>query len=317
MDLSIIIPCYNVENYLQRCLASVSNICGVSYELILINDGSTDKTDEMLKRFVADYCGNVKLIEKENGGLSIARNVGLDHAVGKYVMFLDGDDYIFSDSLVSVVNEIKEDNVDIGFFDYQKEIEGVLKKDKSSLKRKNKTKSVLFPLYGIKYAELVFDKFSNFINSEACFGIYRKEFLDIHNLRFEKGIYHEDTLFFYQMIVKAERVKYYDCDIYVYVIRGGSITTDSSKAIKREKDKLYIATRILDMKCMENLHYYFIDSMIVNYVFYTVYRKHIVNNHDLSNLYLCKKLSLKSKIMKAVMEMYKMDKKGTENDKKK
>lgn len=303
MDLSIIIPCYNVEKYLQKCLTSVSEIQGLSYELILINDGSTDDTDKLLKKFVKDYTGKAILIEKENGGLSIARNVGIDNAVGQYVMFLDSDDYICGEKLADIVNGMKTENLDIAFFDYQKEIDGILTKDKSSEKRFHKTKSVRNSLRGSEYAELVFDKTTNFINSEACFALYSREFLNAHNLRFEKGIYHEDTLFFYQMITKADRVKYYNYDIYVYVIRQGSITTDPSKEIKREQDKLYIAATILDLKCREHLNCYFVDSIIVNLVFYTIYRKGIKNTYDLSNLCFCKRLSMKSWIMIVIMKI--------------
>ena len=290
MDLSIIIPCYNVEKYLQRCLNSVSDIHDLSYELILIDDGSTDTTGDILNEFAKAYTGCVKLIKKDNGGLSDARNIGIERAEGKYIMFLDSDDYLLFDKLPDLIAEVKKDNVDIGFFDYKKEVDGIWKKDRSSYRRSKKAKKVLLPINGLEYAELVFDKFNNFINSEACFGIYKKEFLNNNSFRFEKGIYHEDTLFFYQLIIRAGRVKYYDYDIYVYVIREGSITTDASKEYKRENDKLYIASKLLDIRCKEKLSLYFIDSMIVNYVFYTVCRKRIKSSYDLSNLYLCQKL---------------------------
>lgn len=306
MDLSIIIPCYNVEKYLHKCLASISAIQGLSYELVLINDGSTDNTDKLLKEFVENYHGKAILIEKENGGLSDARNVGLENAVGQYIMFLDSDDYICPARLLDIINGMKKDNLDVAFFDYKKEIDGILIKDKSSMKRCKKTKSLLESIQGIEYAERVFDKTTNFIHSEACFAIYSRDFLSSHSLQFEKGICHEDTLFFYQMIVNADKVKYYDYDIYVYVIREGSITTDSSKEIKRANDKLYIATKILDLKCKEHLDFYFVDSMIINFVFFSTCRKRIKNIYDLSKLHMCKKLSMKSRIMIVIMKMCKL-----------
>ena len=306
MDLSIIIPCYNVEDYLKRCLASVSDIRGISYELILVDDGSTDGTGVILSNFVEGYSGVAKLIRKNNGGLSDARNVGMEQSEGQYIMFLDSDDYLLPDTLEQLIAEVKKDNVDIGYFDYHKNIDGILKKDKFSARRSQKANN-LTPTRGVEYAELMFDKVHNFIHSEACFGVYKREFLNANGLRFEKGIYHEDTLFFYQIIVRANRVKYYNYDIYVYVIRDGSITTDFAKEKKRETDKLYIASRILDIRNREQLNCFFIDSMIVNYVFYTMYRKRIRNSYDLSSLYLCKKLSLKSIIMKLIMQLYKID----------
>lgn len=95
MDLSIIIPVYNVEEYIYDCLYSVLNIDNLNYEIILINDGSTDRSGDIIKEFAKKY-HNIKIIEQENKGLSAARNKGIQNAIGEYILFVDSDDYLLN-----------------------------------------------------------------------------------------------------------------------------------------------------------------------------------------------------------------------------
>ena len=94
MDISIIVPIYNVEEYLVECLKSIYKIENLRYEVILVNDGSKDKSYKIMEDFKALYPNQTVLINKENGGLSSARNTGLRVAKGRYVSFIDSDDFI-------------------------------------------------------------------------------------------------------------------------------------------------------------------------------------------------------------------------------
>lgn len=109
MKVSVIIPVYNVDQYLRHCLESVVFQSYLNKEIILINDGSTDCSQEICEEYVRRY-PFIRLINKENGGLSEARNVGILHATGDYVMFLDSDDYWQTDFLSDLVEIIHQNN---------------------------------------------------------------------------------------------------------------------------------------------------------------------------------------------------------------
>ena len=94
--ISIIVPVYNVENYLERCVESILKQTYTNFELLLINDGSTDRSLDILKKYKEKYPEITKIIDKKNGGLSSARNAGIRDAKGEYLSFIDSDDIIYS-----------------------------------------------------------------------------------------------------------------------------------------------------------------------------------------------------------------------------
>ena len=110
--VSVIIPVYNAERYLNECIQSVLNNTYSNFELLCIDDGSTDKSLEILKKF-ACLDSRIKIITKKNGGVSSARNIGLHNCHGDYVMFLDADDYLTQDCIETLIDELKKNNADI------------------------------------------------------------------------------------------------------------------------------------------------------------------------------------------------------------
>lgn len=120
--ISIIIPAYNVSLYIKECVESVCKQSYKNLEIIIVDDGSTDNTLEILKEMKKNDL-RINLIHKENGGLSSARNAGLKIATGDYIMFLDSDDWLESDCCQDTITKIKENNADLVFFDYFKEYE--------------------------------------------------------------------------------------------------------------------------------------------------------------------------------------------------
>jgi len=116
MKVSIIIPIYNAENYLKKCLDSIINQTYKNIEIILINDGSTDNSLEICKQYKDD---RIKLINQKNSGVSTARNVGLDLVTGDYITFVDSDDWLELDAIESMVNFIEIRKTDIARFNYQ------------------------------------------------------------------------------------------------------------------------------------------------------------------------------------------------------
>ena len=114
--ISVIIPVYNVENYLRECIESVLNQTFRDFEVILVDDGSTDSSGDICDEYV-EKDERVTVIHQKNGGLSVARNTGLSEANGKYVYFLDSDDYISENALATLLNIAENDSSDIVFFD--------------------------------------------------------------------------------------------------------------------------------------------------------------------------------------------------------
>lgn len=224
LKFSIIVPVFNVEQHLERCVFSLRNQRNMSGELeiLLINDGSTDKSgilcDQLAERFP-----QIRVFHKKNGGLSSARNLGIEKAEGDYVLFADSDDFI-EQKTCSIINEAlkKYGKVDAlcfaGVEDYgtkQVPMRRIpLKKVKCSKTGK------LFLLEHYKQRNL---------NVEACLYAYRREFLLENNLRFLEGILHEDVEFTPRALLKCGKiVEIPDC-LYHYMIREGSISTQKNK----------------------------------------------------------------------------------------
>ena len=108
--LSIIVPVYNRQDKIKRCLDSILNQLNESIELIIVNDGSTDNTDEIIKQYIKDKPKNILYYTKQNAGIAHTRNFGIEQAHGKYIMFVDSDDYLDND-LIKIINIYMENNI--------------------------------------------------------------------------------------------------------------------------------------------------------------------------------------------------------------
>ena len=227
MLISVVIPVYNVEKYLRQCLDSVLAQAFSDYEVICVNDGSTDGSGRILKEYAS---GNpvVKVIEQKNGGLSAARNAGLKKAEGKYVLFLDSDDWLEKDALQTLADAA--DGQDMICFNGRRFIE-----DQDRYEAADDIVPV-DEMTGWDY----YNKFSllhrNFAFVCVVLRLYRREFLLENNLWFAEGIYHEDNRFTPLVCYHAGRVRVIDNVLYDYRIRSCSITT--TRNIKRDKDLL-------------------------------------------------------------------------------
>lgn len=183
--VSIIVPAYNAEKYIGRCIESILSQTYSDFELILVDDGSVDFTSKICDSY-AENDGRILVVHKENGGVSKARNIGLSKASGKYVMFVDSDDYIAEDMLSGMILKFT-DSVDMVV---------------ASIKMITKTESVE---YLMKNAELsvkeILESFCLEAFPRICLcgpwvKLYRKEILDCHCIRFDEGMsLGEDTVF--------------------------------------------------------------------------------------------------------------------------
>ena len=214
--LSVIVPVYNVEKYLPKCIETILNQTFKDFELILVNDGSTDNCPIICEEY-AKKDERIKVIHKENGGLSDARNTGIDIAQGKYISFIDSDDFIIENTYDILVGEAETNNLDIiigNAINYFSEDEQKLKMRKRS-----------FPNEVINGTEFLKRSYVEKAMVHCVVaGIYRTKLIKENKLFFKKSIYHEDNLWTPQIFLKAERVMYYDLDFYRHVQRKGSIT---------------------------------------------------------------------------------------------
>lgn len=218
MKLSIIVPMYNVEKYIGNCLNTLLNqkISDDEYEILIINDGSTDKSGEIAKSYEEEY-KNIKVITVSNGGLSKARNIGIENALGDYIFFVDSDDYISERSIHKILDKTINNNLDIMFFD---------------VKRVDNEKELNCSYYEdcTPIIKSGIDHFTqNNVNNSACHYLISRKFISDNNLKFQEGRMCEDGMFLISSIFKAKRVSYSKIDIYRYVIRSNSITTRKTK----------------------------------------------------------------------------------------
>ena len=224
MELSIIVPIYNVEDYLEECLKSLYNIKNIKLEIILVNDGSKDNSFKIMEKFKETYPEKTVLINKKNGGLSSARNAGMKAAVGEYISFIDSDDFVDSDEFEKFFREGQRDKLDImvGNMRYY---------------TPEKTGDSLFRSDIVKNSGIVngIDFFWNLFQKPKCFreevvdDIYKREFLLKNNIWFNENIVHEDSEFTPLVYLKAEKVRYIDRAFYFYRQRTGSIMNKVSE----------------------------------------------------------------------------------------
>lgn len=203
--ISVIIPVYNAEKFLHRCLNSIINQTFTNLEIILIDDGSNDNSGQICDEY-AKKDNRIIVIHKNNGGISSARNAGLDVAKGEWIAFVDSDDYIEIDMYEKLFNCAKKENVDIcaSFFKY-------LTNDNIMLFNPTKQDLSLVGKYdGNSFLELLYiDSYANGLCVSCWNKLYRKSIFD--NLRFRTKIYEDDEI--------AHKI--YSKDITVYLIEDG------------------------------------------------------------------------------------------------
>lgn len=240
--ISIIIPVYNVEKYLRECLDSVLNQTLTNFEAICINDGSTDSSQAILDEY-AQKDNRIKIISKINGGLSSARNVGINNANGEYITFLDSDDYLTSDALKTCFEKAKCDQLDILVFCAKSFCENGI--SSSYGKQYTLCPSQLTEVMTGSEFLIKSLTYNNHIGT-APIKLFRTDFLKENNLRFIEGILHEDEPFYYEAILLAKRVTKIQNQFYCRRYRSDSITT-TNKTSKHVIGKIVATNRILEL----------------------------------------------------------------------
>lgn len=228
MKLSIIIPAYNIQDYIRECLDSCINALGVSgkeYEIIVVNDGSTDDTLKIAQEY-SHRCDNVAIVTRKNGGLSAARNTGLQNAKGDYVWFVDGDDYITQDALTTIFHDIVSYGCDIFSYGYNEIVEA------------SNVGSV-----SLRAEDVILNAHEEFTNCNFGFPtpvwmhVYRRTYLLENELYFCEGIIHEDVEYKFRSHYLTASVLLSHKIIYNYRLsRVGSIMSNAVKDPQRSID---------------------------------------------------------------------------------
>lgn len=233
--LSIIVPIYNVESYLRKCVDSLlaQDLPESAYEIILVDDGSTDASGDIANEYAERYA-NIRVIHQVNGGLSAARNTGIDAAQGNYIQFVDSDDYLEPNVLSGLVEKMERDELDVLRFNYQ---------------NVNEQYEVFQPYKDVKpfvdYRDEVCDGLT-FLTERlgyACYAVQfmiKTELLKPKEHQFKCGIYFEDTEWTPRLLVRAQRVTSVDTMVYNYLMRTGSIT----QAVTEEKKRKVLADKL-------------------------------------------------------------------------
>lgn len=240
--VTLVIPVYNSEKYIGRCLESILNQTFKDVDILVINDGSRDKSKEIVKEYQLKY-NNIKLINQENMGVAKTRNKAIKMADTKYIMFMDNDDYIDSDYIETYLKEIEETKADIVIGGY---------------KRVNVDKKILFK------QKLLNTPWSKYIVLAPWAKIYNKEFLVKNNIEFLDYSIGEDVYFNLVAFSKEPKIKMIDYIGYNWFFNTKSVSNTSQRGLNDDVDIRVLLDKILTQcnKDDEFMKYYFVRYFV-------------------------------------------------------
>lgn len=243
MKLSIIVPVYNTAQYLDKCLHSLvnQNICGGGYEIIAVNDGSTDNSLIILEQWARKYPQLIRVYSQPNSGVSAARNLGIENSTGEWIAFCDSDDYVAENSFGKLLNVVADSNVN--------DLELV----KYGMRHVNNKDTVVDEVtFNIQYTENNTEYFVNHLFWASWHFLYKKSVLLEYNIRFAPVISSEDALFNieYLLCTKVFMVLGIDSAIYRYVSNPNSTCNriDFTKAPRFLSSYYQVFTRLNEIQ---------------------------------------------------------------------
>ncbi len=211
--VSVIVPVYNVELYVERCLKTLVNQTLKEIEIIVVNDGSTDQSKEIVQKMLEQFSDKIVYLEKENGGLSDARNYGIPYAKGEYIAFLDSDDYVEKDMYQKMYELAKKENSDMVECDFYWEYPDKQKEDIGEIYQGKK--EMLQKVRVVAWNKLI-----------------KREILEKEKITFPKGYRYEDVEFTYKLIPYLEKVSFLKEPCVHYIQREGSISNSQNERTK-------------------------------------------------------------------------------------
>lgn len=242
--VSVIVPVYNVDRYIEECLDSIVKQTYQELQIIVIDDGSTDESNQKVRPYLSD--SRFQLIEQANTGLSGARNTGLGASCGKYVLFVDSDDYLALKAIEELVDSLEKNHAELIRFNGRAFLDGL----NEPIKQNNYDFSHRLQ-EGVKYTDDRFGVNRRTFASPVYLYMVKREVIEQNNLSFYEGILHEDELFTTQVFLTSRSMIYTNAFYYNRRYRENSIMTDQSQErlkqtfdsyliIFKELEKLYL-----------------------------------------------------------------------------
>lgn len=244
--VSVIVPIYNVEKYLEKCINSLLSQTLEDIQIILVNDGSKDNSGNIAKEYEKNNKDRVIYVEKENGGLSDARNYGLKYATGDFAAFLDSDDYIEKNAYEEMYNKAIEENADYVECDFIWEFPNKIRVDKK-YPYKNKKEML------------------SFVRVVAWNKLIKRQLIIDNNLEFPKGLRYEDVEFTYKLIPFINKFAYVDKSFIHYVQREGSIANVQNE---RTAEIFTVLDNVIEFYKKNNIYEKYRDELEYNYARY-------------------------------------------------
>lgn len=308
--LSIIVPIYNAGDNLKRCLESIIAQDLEDTEILAINDGSTDNSGKIIKKYETENPGEITYYEKENTGVADTRNFGIAKAKGKYILFVDSDDYI-KQGLLKELKKYIEQDIDIIKF---------------KLERVNENGDILEKVDGAVFdkcdGQTAFDMlcFNDVLLDSPCVYMFKKQLFEENNLKFKINTEHEDFGLIPLVILKANSVISINTYGYCYLQTSGSITRneDYSKTLKKVNDTLlhydnmleFINKENLTETTVKNLKTYYTNAIILklkelkkedmDIYIQKINKRNMINNIQVNNV----KQFIKKQILKINVKLY-------------
>lgn len=244
--VSVIVPIYNVEKYLEKCINSLLSQTLEDIQIILVNDGSKDNSGNIAKEYEKNNKDRIIYVEKENGGLSDARNYGLKYATGDFIAFLDSDDYIEKNAYEEMYNKAIEENADYVECDFIWEFPNKIRVDKQ-YPYKNKKEML------------------SFVRVVAWNKLIKRQLITDNNLEFPKGLRYEDVEFTYKLIPFINKFAYVDKPFIHYVQREGSIANVQNE---RTAEIFTVLDNVIEFYKKNNIYEKYRDELEYNYARY-------------------------------------------------
>ena len=284
--ISIIVPIYNVEKYLPRCIESLINQTYNNTEILLIDDGSKDKSSDICDYYTKKY-NNINTFHKKNGGLSDARNYGINRASGKYIAFVDSDDFVDKDYCRILHKNLIENNADMSICNIKRIVD--------STKIHDNNKKEIVNVYSTKETQKNLLNYSNNLNeitTVAWNKLYKKELWN--NIRYPKGKINEDEFVIHYLIDNSKKIVYSNLNLYYYYQREGSImkstySKERLAVIEAFRDRWQFYSKKKEYKDLESKAY-------------CAYMKMIIKNYFLSI-----ENNLEKKVIISLRDLYKKD----------
>lgn len=244
--VSVIVPIYNVEKYLEKCINSLLSQTLEDIQIILVNDGSKDNSGNIAKECEKNNKNRIIYVEKENGGLSDARNYGLKYATGDFIAFLDSDDYIEKNAYEEMYNKAIEENADYVECDFIWEFPNKIRVDKQ-YPYKNKKEML------------------SFVRVVAWNKLIKRQLITDNNLEFPKGLRYEDVEFTYKLIPFVNKFAYVDKPFIHYVQREGSIANVQNE---RTAEIFTVLDNVIEFYKKNNIYEEYRNELEYNYARY-------------------------------------------------